>query len=107
MSVSCLLFLGFTSTASAISNGYCEASLRGQTSLAPDNDAKQAWNNIEASTGRQLSSSYPISFNNLGSLEDVHVVWQFVFKTGGYTNRNMECWRELPYTWSPYHDRWW
>jgi hypothetical protein len=98
------LVLAAPAQAARISFDYCESSLRGGGSLAPDNDIKIFWDRYESTTGRDIvsSSRTAAKWNN-----EQWVAMQFVFLDGlgnPIVWKWFNCWRD-GYVWNgQYHD---
>lgn len=93
--------------AAAISVDYCDYSLRGGGSLAPDNDIYEIWQLLESSGfGNVYAAPYTGQFYYLAE-QSVHIKIQFYATKNGYTRYRsawFQCYRD---GWSPsgqYHD---
>ena len=98
------LAMAESAQAARISFEYCESSLRGGGSLAPDNDIKRYWDRYEATTGRDIVSSSRTAarWNN-----EQWVAMQFVFFDGlgnPIVWAWFNCWRDGFVFNGQYHD---
>jgi hypothetical protein len=101
-----MLVLAAPAQAAPISFDYCELSLRGGGSLAPDNDIKIWWDAYENITGQNIVSS---SRSGAGYVNG-YAQWvqlRFTFFNGAgqpLTTKWFECWREGLVPSGTYHD---
>jgi len=91
------IFFSWVTLASAapIDPGYCEHSLRGGGSLAPDNDVRRAWDQIQAA-GWNVISSYPVGawyvwYNSSNGDAQTSNRWRFVFSNFSYWDAKVMC----------------
>jgi hypothetical protein len=98
--------LAFAAPAQAVENSpsdaYCESSLRGQTSLAPDNDIKRDWDTIEVLYGYNIVRSFRSGLQR-DAYNSVYEQFTFVRGNGTYAGSIWyHCWRDYTGT---YHDQ--
>jgi hypothetical protein len=87
-------------------DGYCDDSLRGYRSLAPDNDIKARWDYLEQRYGWNIVSSYITEVARINE-HDVYFRYDFVAANGSTVSRPLfRCWRENATTshTGTYHD---
>jgi hypothetical protein len=90
--------------AAAISLDYCDYSLRGGGSLAPDNEIRAEWDHIEAA-GADIVSSYIYWYNSYSSGNDLRVSYRFVRAGGNVEHASVfRCWRDPLTSTGTYHD---
>jgi hypothetical protein len=98
------LVMAAPAQADPISFDYCEFSLRGGGTLAPDNDIKTFWDRYEANTGRNIVSSTRTATN---PNEPQWVALQFAFLNAQgevLTYKWFNCWRDGFLVTGQYHD---
>jgi hypothetical protein len=86
--------------AAPISTTYCDQSLRGQTSLAPDNDIKAWWDAYERATSVDLVSSAAYQWIRPYGIDYLYGNYRFYGYYGGSVTHQFVCWRDG----SGYHD---
>ena len=104
--VAATLVLAASAEAAPISYDYCETSLRGGGSLAPDNDVKTFWDYYENATGLNIVSSSRSGATYVNGYAQ-WVQLRFTFFNGAgqpLTSKWFECWRDGLVPSGTYHD---
>lgn len=85
-----LVFAAAAAPAQAVTYDYCNTSLRGGGSLAPDNDIRREWDRIQ-SLGYNLTSSYATGWFGGDGTRTVGADWIFWRANGGYFTGTFGC----------------
>ena len=102
--VGAMLVMATPAQAAPISTEYCNISLRGGGSLAPDNDIKAFWDKFERDTGRNIA--YSVSSSWVRHREQ-HVSGLYSFYNSAnqlLTSNRFHCWRSGFSSLGTYHD---
>jgi hypothetical protein len=85
-----LASLVLAAPAQAITYSYCNTSLRGGGSLAPDNDIRREWDRLQA-LGYDLTSSYATDWFGGNGSRTVGAHWIFWRRNGSYFTGLFGC----------------
>lgn len=110
----CVATVAPASASASISVDYCagpktysgsgwKGSLRGDGTLAPDNDLRASWDYWQA-RGYNITSAYWYGYTYWGSTNDLLTYWYLVRANGDKIRITLRCWREGGRDTGTYHD---